>query len=76
MTAKETIELARDTKELMDTDLFKRVIIEAYMRDMAQSIALSFDGGEEDIDTLKAISHLNTWLTNTVDNGIILQQTK
>ena len=46
----EAIQLAKDAKSLMNTDLYKKVIGKAYMQDMASSIALNFEATDEEID--------------------------
>ena len=71
---KQVIKLAEDILKLQDLDLYQRVISEAYMRDMSHSIAMSFDASSDDIDALKAIAHLNKWLTNKVEEAKILKK--
>ncbi len=66
--------LAEDVLKLQASELYQRVISDAYMRDMSHSIAMSFDGSSDDIDALKAISHLNKWLTNKVEEAKILKK--
>jgi len=70
----QAIKLAEDILKLQDLDLYKIVIAEAYMRDTSLSVAMSFDGNSDDIDTLKAISHLNIWMNNKVEEAKILKK--
>ncbi|RLA62048.1 MAG: hypothetical protein DRQ78_08300 [Epsilonproteobacteria bacterium] len=70
----EAIKLAEDILKLQDLDLYQRVISDAYMRDMGHSIAMSFEASPDDIDALKAISHLNKWLTNKIEEAKILKK--
>ena len=58
------IELGLKAKKLMDNDLFKEVIIEAYMRDMA--LESVYNSGSDDKIVLDSIYHLKTWLDNTI----------
>ncbi len=66
--------LAEDVLKLQASELYQRVISDAYMRDTSHSIAMSFDGSSDDIDALKAISHLKKWLTNKVEEAKILKK--
>ncbi len=71
---KEAIQLAEDILKFQASDLYQRVISDAYMRDMGLSIALNFEASSDDIDGLKAISHLNKWLINKVEEAKILKK--
>ena len=68
---RKVIETGRKVKELMELPLFREVIIEGYMD---PSIALQFYGEKEQIDHLKAITHLNDWLKQQIDSAIIIKQ--
>jgi hypothetical protein len=58
------IEIGRKTQKLMDNDLFKEVILEAYMRDMA--LESVYNSGSDDKIVLDSIYHLKQWLDNQV----------
>jgi len=58
------IELGLKAKKLKDNDLFKEVILEAYMRDMA--LESVYNSGSDDKVVLDSIYHLKTWLDNII----------
>jgi len=72
--SQEATKLAEDILKLQASDLYKRVISDAYMRDMSHSIAMNFEASSDDVDALKAISHLNRWLINKVEEAKILKK--
>ena len=58
--------LSDDIKVLMNNEAFQRVILESYIRDTSIRVGSSFSGSNEDIETLKAISHLKAYLENSI----------
>ena len=63
----ERIELAKKLKKLQADDLFKEVILDAYMRDM--DILLHYDGSSDTKDRLIAIANLHQWMEDTVSEA-------
>ena len=58
--------LSDDIKVLMNNEAFQRVILESYIRDTAFRVGSMFSGSDEDIESLKAISHLKRYLENSI----------
>jgi len=50
-------------KLLLQDRLFQEVIINGYINDTAVTVGSNFSGTDDEISTLKAISHLKTFLT-------------
>ncbi len=70
----EIVDEAKLVKKLMDDKVFQKVILEGYMEGQAISLGTNFDGLEEELDTLKAITNLKRYLDSRVENGIIVVQ--
>ena len=68
------VDFARTVEELMNDVRFKEVIVEGYIESTAEKIGSNFDGSEDQIDTLKAITHLKQWLESAIDEGYKLKE--
>ncbi len=55
-------ELQLAAKTLMENSNFKKVILKGYIEEKALNTGTSFTNSNEDVDTLKAVSHLMTYL--------------
>ncbi len=49
-------------KKLLANPEFRELILEEYIQNQALDVGTAFDGDEADIDTLKAISSLNSFI--------------
>jgi hypothetical protein len=56
------LKLSNDIKDLMENETFKRVIMDLYINDTALVIGSSFTGSESDMEALKAVTHLRSFL--------------
>jgi len=56
------VQLSNDIKMLMADETFRRVILDGYINDNALSIGSAFVGSVEQVEGLKAISHLKRYL--------------
>ena len=71
------IERGKMMKKLMATHEFKVLIMEEYIRDTSIDVGTSFDGSAEDVDTLKAISHLSSFMQSVlVDAEVVNPNTQ
>ncbi len=59
--------LAKKLKKLQADDLFKEVILDAYMRDM--ELLLRYDGSTETKERLIGISNLHRWMEDTISEA-------
>jgi len=63
-------------KELIADSRFKALIMEDYIQDNALGVGTDFSASEEDMDTLKAISHLNRYMHRVIQDSELALQDK
>ncbi len=73
MDEQNTIDLGKAIQRLYENKDFCKVIQELYIDEQAMRLGKSFEGSMEQLDTLKAVSHLSTWLEQSVENAKILK---
>lgn len=66
------VDLGRAIERLREEKDFQMVIEEAYINDQALSIGRDFYATEDQLDTLKAVSALRSWLQTNVEDGKII----
>ena len=66
------VDIAKATKRLMETDDYKLIIEHHYISAQLLALGKDFDATMDEIDTLKAITHLQRYLTANVNNGKII----
>ncbi len=71
----EQVDFSRKVTRLADNKDFQDVILESYINGQALTLGTDFDGLDDEVDTLKAISHLKRWLRTSADNGKIILNT-
>ena len=69
----EVIGLGKAVERLRANEDFKRVIEHSFIQEQALSIGKSFNGLQEQVDTLKGITLLDRYLQSLVDSAIIIQ---
>ncbi len=62
----DVIEFGEKVEALMKNELFKSVIVDRYMTEQATQIGLNYDG---DTNILEAITNLNRWLQQHIDDA-------
>ncbi len=62
----DVIEFGEKVESLMKNELFQTIILDKYMREQAIRIGLSYDG---DTNILEAITNLNRWLQQHIDDA-------
>ena len=73
----DVLEMSRAVDRLHKSEDFQKVILEGFIYSQALSTGTSFEGSMDDVDTLKAVSLLNRWLQDKIEQGkIILNQGK
>lgn len=75
-SGEETMELGRAAQRLLDNEDFQTVIIEGYIYGIAGETGTSFTGEPGQADMLKAVSHLNLWFNQLIEDAKILKQEK
>ena len=71
----DVIELGKAVERLMLNVDFQKVILEEFIDKQGLDIAKSFNGSEEQVDTLKSITLLSNYLHTKIDDGKIVVQT-
>jgi hypothetical protein len=74
MNELEVMELGRKVERLLQNKDFIDVISVSYIEGKAMAIGTSFDGSIDQLDTLKAVSHLNSYLTECVEQAKIIKK--
>jgi len=57
--------------ELHKSRAFQKVIVDLYLKKTALSIGSTFTGSSDDIDALKAVTHLNNFMTSLTGQELI-----
>ncbi len=71
------IDLGKATKRLMDSKDYQKVIREGFIQSKLNALGMDFDGSEADVDALKAIASLQTYLqSNLTQSEIMIQSNK
>lgn len=70
----EAIALAQAVRDLMNDMRFKQVILENYIEETTRAIGSDFDNTPEQIDALKAVTHLKRWLDQAIDEGYKIKE--
>ncbi len=68
------IDLGKATKRLMETSDYQKVIQEGFIQSKLNALGMDFDGSEADVDALKAIVSLQTYLQSNLTQAEILIQ--
>ncbi len=66
------VDTAKAVKRLYDNKDFQKVILEGYIESQVISLGTNFDGLDEELDMLKAITHLKRYLDAKVSDAIIV----
>lgn len=72
----DVVDLGKAVSRLYENKDFQKVIEELYIDEQALTIGRSFEGSEDQLDTLKAVSHLRSWLDQRIEDAKILKLEK
>ena len=64
-------ELQQLATELLKNNAFQKVIVDLYVKKTAIGIGSTFTGSADDIDALKAVTHLNNFMTSLTGQELI-----
>ncbi len=69
----DVIDLGKSVERLYANKDFQETILGVYIDSQAISLGKSFEGSMDQLDTLKSITHLSTFLISSLDNAKIVQ---
>jgi len=68
------VERGKAMKKLIATPEFRQLILEDYIEHQAVDTGTAFTGSVDDVDTLKAISHLNQYIQTILADAELVTQ--